>query len=366
MQTDVLIVGGGPAGIATAIAAKMRGLSVTVLDARRPPIDKPCGEGLLPQGAAALRCLGIPLDSSLIVPFSGFRFCDENSSVTAPLPGTSAFGIRRTVLHCLLVGRALDLGVSFLWNTRALRFSASGVDTSAGFIPYRWLVGADGYPSTVAVFAGLHGSARRFRFGFRRHYEVAPWSDRVEVHWGEECQMVVTPTGAGEVCLSFFTRDPRVRLERALECFPEVALRVSGAPSVSSHAGAVTLLSRARAAARGNVALVGDASCTVDGIAGQGLSLAFLQALHLANALACGDLARYRAAHRRIVCTPIHMTRLLLAMNASAALRRRVLRLFAAKPNLLCKLIAVHAAESGPHMLGVADIMSLGWRALRA
>jgi len=366
VQTDVLIVGGGPAGIATAIAARMNGLSVTVLDARRPPIDKPCGEGLLPLGAAALRRLGIPLDSSLIFPFSGFRFCDENSSVTAPLPGTSAFGIRRTVLHCLLVGRALDLGVSFLWNTRALRFSSSGVDTSAGFIPYRWLVGADGYPSNVAAFAGLHGSARRFRFGFRRHYEIAPWSDRVEVHWGEKCQMIVTPTGAGEVCISFFTGDPRIRLNRALEKFPDVAQRISGAQSLSSHAGSVTLLSRARAAARGNVALVGDASCTVDGITGQGLSLAFQQALHLADAMACGGLARYRAAHRRIVRTPVRMTRLLLAMSASSSLRRKVLRLFAAKPALLSTLIAVHASESGTDALRAADFVNLGWRVIRA
>lgn len=367
MQTEVLVVGGGPAGLATAIAASLKGLRVTVLDARKPPIDKPCGEGLLPHGAAALQCLGMQLDSNLVFPFAGFRFSDEESSASAQIPAGNAFGIRRTVLHRFLVDRAAEVGVSFLWNTWALRFSSRGIHTSGGFISCKWLVGADGYPSSVARFAGLQaGPRRRFRFGFRRHYEVAPWTDRVEVHWGEKCQMIVTPTGAGEVCISFFTSDPRVPLDRALDRFPEVARRICDARPLSSHAGAITLLSRARAVARGNVALVGDASCTVDGIAGHGLSLAFQQALHLADGLARGDLAHYTAAHRRIVRTPVRMTRLLLAMNTSSALRRKVLRLFAARPALFANMISVHAAASNPGALGAADILNLGWRAIWA
>ena len=49
-EAEVLVVGGGPAGLATAIAARLRGLEVDVLDRRSPPIDKPCGEGLMPSG----------------------------------------------------------------------------------------------------------------------------------------------------------------------------------------------------------------------------------------------------------------------------------------------------------------------------
>ena len=55
---DVFIVGGGPAGLATAIAARRRGLSVVVADGAVFPIDKPCGEGLMPDGVAALHQLG--------------------------------------------------------------------------------------------------------------------------------------------------------------------------------------------------------------------------------------------------------------------------------------------------------------------
>ncbi len=54
VTTDLFVVGGGPAGLATAIAARNRGWSVIVADARKPPLDKACGEGLLPDGVAAV------------------------------------------------------------------------------------------------------------------------------------------------------------------------------------------------------------------------------------------------------------------------------------------------------------------------
>ena len=51
---DVVVIGGGPVGLATAIAARGHGLSVRVIDRQRPPIDKACGEGLMPAGVRAL------------------------------------------------------------------------------------------------------------------------------------------------------------------------------------------------------------------------------------------------------------------------------------------------------------------------
>ena len=77
METDIAVIGGGPAGLATAIAARLHGLRVMVIDHRTPPIDKACGEGLLPEAVNALRTLGIELDSRIGFPFSGFQFCDE-------------------------------------------------------------------------------------------------------------------------------------------------------------------------------------------------------------------------------------------------------------------------------------------------
>jgi len=367
LRADVLVVGGGPAGIATAIAASLKGFRVTVIDFRQPLIDKPCGEGLLPEGVAALRSLGIELNSSLGFPLSGFRFSDQESSASAMMSARRAFGLRRTMLHRLLIDRASEVGVSFLWGARVSRCDFHGVCANGDFLQCEWLIGADGQSSIVRDFTGL-GPLRRYRhrFGFRRHYAVAPWTDCVEVHWGERAQMIATPIGAGEICVSLFSSDARLRLDRALELFPDVAKHLRGAHSASTEAGAVTSLGRARAVVRRNIALVGDASCTVDGIAGQGLSLAFPQALHLADALARGDLAQYESAHRRITDQAIRMTRLLLAMNASAALRRKVLRLFAARPAMFSKMISIHTGEAAPSALSITGLASLGWRVLWA
>ena len=58
-STDVFVIGGGPAGLAAAIAARQQGFRVVVADGAHGPIDKPCGEGLMPDGVAALERLGI-------------------------------------------------------------------------------------------------------------------------------------------------------------------------------------------------------------------------------------------------------------------------------------------------------------------
>jgi menaquinone-9 beta-reductase len=363
----VLIVGGGPAGLAAAIAARAKGLRVTLIDSRTPPIDKACGEGLLPEAVAALCNLGVDLDRTFAIPFAGIRFSDAYSSARAHFPRGTALGLRRTALHKLLLDRAAAVGVSFVWGAHVSGFDYAGAKVNDEWFRCHWLIGADGQQSSVRRFAGLGSDLRGpARFGFRRHYAIAPWTDLVEVHWGKACQMVVAPTGAEEVCISFFSGDSRLRIDRALLEFPEVERHLRGTQPASTQAGAVTSLGRARAVTRGTIALVGDASGTVDGIAGQGLSLAFQQAHALAEALGRGDLAQYESAHRRIMRTPARITKLLLLMSASATIRRKAMRLFAARPAIFSKLISTHAGQPSLNALGAAEVLDLGWSVLRA
>jgi flavin-dependent dehydrogenase len=365
-QTDVLVAGAGPAGIAAAIAASCKGLRVTVADCRKPPIDKTCGEGLLPQAVAALENLGVTIDSRTAFPFSGIRFSDSASSASAKFPRGRAFGLRRTVLHSRLIERATELGVSFLWGSRITGLDVRGVSLNGSLVPSRWIVGADGQNSSLRKLAGLDAGRQSSRFGFRQHFSVAPWTDFVEVHWGDRCQMIVTPTNRDEICIALLCSDSRLRIEKALAQFPEVAHHLRGANSTSVESGAVTGLSRARTVARGNVALIGDASCTIDGVAGQGLSLALQQAAPLAEALACGDLAKYKTAHRKLTATAVRMTRLMLLLDRSAWIRRKTLRLFEAKPHLFSKVISIHAGQSDAENFNAGEMIGLGWKVLCA
>src|SRR4029077_21153197 len=122
----------------------------------------------------------------------------------------------------------------------------------------------------------------------------------MEIHWGDACQLYVTPIAAGEVCVVLISRDPHLRLEDALPQFPEVAQRLASAGPLKLERGGVTASRRLKAVYRGNVALVGDASGSVDAVTGEGLCLLFQQAVALADALHAGDLSLYEAAHRRI------------------------------------------------------------------
>src|SRR5215831_9226312 len=261
-MTDVFVVGGGPAGLAAAIAARRRGLDVLVADCSAPPLDKACGEGIMPDGLAAARSLGLDLEAAGY-PFRGICFSGGAQEVAADFPDGAGTGVRRTVLHEMMLDRAAALGVRFAWR-RPVSCLAE--------IDARWIVGADGSQSMVRRQAKLDACRRDSRrFGFRRHYRVAPWSEYMQIHWGDHCQLYITPVAAKEVCVVLISRDPHLRLDDALPQFPELAARLESADSASVERGAVTATRSLNAVARGNVALVGDASGSVNAITGEGL-----------------------------------------------------------------------------------------------
>src|SRR5215475_13428185 len=118
-EFDVFVVGGGPAGLAAAIAARKAGLEVVVADGFEPPIDKACGEGLLPATLQALKRLDVRLGSCDGYPFYGIRFADHQSAVEAYFPGLRALGVRRTTLHARMLETAQNCGVRCRWRQLA-------------------------------------------------------------------------------------------------------------------------------------------------------------------------------------------------------------------------------------------------------
>jgi len=206
---DVLVVGGGPVGLAAAIGCAQAGLSVAVLEPRGVPVDKACGEGVMPAGIRRLAALGVDPPG---YPLCGIRYTDGRHQADARFSRGEGRGVRRTALHAALAQRALALGIPVL-PSRVTAFKQHDGHVSAAGVDARYLVAADGLHSgirralerdaTVSARPGPAGRRGRTgggvpagpppRYGLRRHFRVAPWTDLVEVHWSARAEAYVTP-----------------------------------------------------------------------------------------------------------------------------------------------------------------------------
>jgi flavin-dependent dehydrogenase len=337
---DLAIVGGGPAGLATAIFAASEGLSATVVERRRFPVDKPCGEGLMPGGVRLLEEMGVRLEKSHR--FEGIRYVDGRNVAEARFRDGHGLGVRRTELSRALLARALELGVEVLEETRVEAViqwrDGTTVTFADGSLDARWVVVADGLGSLVPGRPRA-GQVRMRRYGFRRHYRLAPWSDFVEVHWGEGAEAYVTPVGEEEVGVAILWHEKAPSFEAMLARFGHLAERLSGASPLSSIQGAGPFRRRPRRVTAGRMALVGDCSGFVDAITGEGIAIAFECARMLARSLKEGGLASYAAAHRRVMRRYRGTTEVVLALASFPWLRRGVVSALAGRSALFEHLL---------------------------
>lgn len=310
---DVLVAGGGPVGLGTAILAVQAGFSVAVVEPRAAPIDKACGEGLMPEAVAALRAMGVEPPG---VPLRGIRYISGACAAEGRFARGSGLGVRRTTLHAALFARARALGVRRV-DGRVTAISQDDESVEAAGLRARWLVAADGLHSPLRRLLGLSLPRRApARYGVRRHFAVAPWGDKVEVHWAPDAEAYVTPVTPDTVCVALlFSRPGRGGFEGELTRFPALAERLG--PPTTRALGAGPFEQRVRRRVVGRVLLVGDAAGYLDPLTGEGVRLGLASAQALVRCLRADRPRAYEHAWRLVARRYWLMTRGLLLLRRS-------------------------------------------------
>jgi menaquinone-9 beta-reductase len=192
---DAIVVGGGPAGAATAAHLARGGASVVLVDRASFPRDKACGGGLTPRGVGALQRLGVDLDSSEAIRAGGLEMgFGPGETIDTAFPSTTrwpshALVGRRSVMDQRVLQEAEKSGVEIRTarvtgpifedgTCRGVRVRADGGSTD---LEAEWTVAADGATSTTARAAGLlppASSRNGFWYRALRAY-LAPVEPRV-------------------------------------------------------------------------------------------------------------------------------------------------------------------------------------------
>jgi flavin-dependent dehydrogenase len=316
---DLLVAGGGPAGLATAILGARAGLEVVVIERRHGPVDKACGEGLMPHAVSLLQRLGVEAPGK---PFRGITYIDGRRSVTGLFRGGAGRGVRRTALHAGLLEAASAAGVRIEHgDVGPVSQNATSVHCS-GFHT-RYLAAADGLHSPIRTALGLaRPSGGPRRWGIRRHHLMTPWSDCVEVYWSGDAEAYVTPVADDCVGVAVLT-SRKGGFDEHLASFPALQERVRGAGHGPDRA-AGPLRQKVSSRSAGRVLLVGDAAGYVDALTGEGLGIAFSAAQLLVESVVGDRPQDYDRRWRRMSRRYRLMTAAVLHASAMPALRPRI------------------------------------------
>ena len=267
---DLLVAGGGPAGLATALYGARAGLEVAVVERRNGVLDKACGEGMMPHTLVHLDRLNVTTTGR---PLRGITYVKGGRRVDVTFRAGPGRGVRRTVLYTALWHAVEAAGVKLVHGELG-EVTQDAESVCAGGFQARYLAAADGLHARIRKALGLAQPAPgRRRWGIRRHVEIAPWTDSVEVHWAPDTEAYVTPVADDCVGIAILSAT-RGGFDNHFEAFGELQDRVRGHAHGQDRA-AGPLRQKVRTRAAGRVLLVGDAAGYIDALTGEGMGLAF-------------------------------------------------------------------------------------------
>lgn len=372
-MAEVLVVGGGPAGAASAVFLRQRGHDVVLVDEAHFPRDKVCGEGVSPEAWRLLEAMGAAGDVRALHPYPL-----RGMALTSPAGVTfhgdyrgardAGFAARRADLDRVLLDRARAAGVDVREGLHAQEVvfeggRVAGVVAVNGEGPVKLraplVIAADGRRSMIARRLGLLHEHRRLRkFAVRGYWDgMDGLQERGEMHVIPGGYCGIAPLSPTEANVTFVLDvEEMAAAGGGLESFyrqtllrwPRIAERL-GRATLRGPARAIGPLAlQARRVSAPGVLLVGDAAGFYDPFTGEGITLA-LRSAELASetadvALRSGrldDLSSYDRERDRATRDKFRLNRLLQAVVAVPSLADAVARKLSRRPDLADRLVGI-------------------------
>ncbi len=397
---DIIVVGAGIAGSSSAIALAPEGYRLLLVDRAVFPRDKPCGEGIMPQGVEVLAQLGVLsaiLDSGART-FRGIRYRNRQGVLAqAEFPraeGGVAFGVaqRRYHLDHLLVQRATSFAnvtvregfavTEVLREGDAVRgIVGHPVDSPSQRLVFRapLTIGADGRHSLFHAACGLTKVfLRRRRYGVTGHLRsVAGIGPYVEVLPHQDGEIYLAPCGEDvtlvallleERAMKFFKGDLSRRYLESLRSTEGFGSRIARAELVPPVYAVGPLGFTVDPCYRPGLLLIGDSAGFLDPITGEGMALALKSVKAavplISEAFAHGDFGtelgrRYAEKRLELIGDLVRFTRLLLALSRHKFIADRAVRRLSRDERLFRNLLAIATGASRYSDLSLSQKVSL-------
>ena len=382
-SAQAIVIGGGPAGSATAWALASQGLDVVVADKANFPRDKPCAEYLSPQASRILSAMGVldAVERAGAAQLSGMRVRSPDGGIIhgefAAKHGFIGFrdrglALRRRYLDPILLqaaraagasvreGVALDSLITVGGTVVGVRLKSEGLVRE---VRAPLVIGADGLRSTVAHRLDLVARSRwPRRVAFVAHFrDVQGIGGYGEMHVERDGYVGLADVGHGETNVAIVVPKSLARdasgdtagfMTRWIARHPQLAPRFTGATRVSPVRVTGPFASHARRGYAPGAALVGDAADFFDPFTGEGIYAALRGGEMLGefarDAIVSGSarasleaLIAYDAARISEFRTKWLVERAIGAAVSSPMLMNHAARVLGARPDLADLLVGV-------------------------
>ena len=371
-QADVIIIGAGPAGSTLAIRLAAGGLRVLLIDKKKFPREKVCGEFLNPRGVTLLEELGlkeaIEAHSPEIV--LGQKIHSYNGAVMQGLYGKkNGLALQRplfdeTLLRCAKQKEKIEVWEGThvtqieLPSSESIRVQGTNDNGEPFQAEGALLVGADGVQSFVAKQRGLQGKKNRApKYALATRYSGVAHDHCGEMFLTPYGYIGLAPLGENSVGVSAVVKQPishrlagnlQERFEEILSTAPKLRERLQVGKQICPVLATGWHPRYFKKIIAPRTLLVGDAACFIDPFTGEGMSLALLGSKIAAQAiLKKKTLLGYQILFYKTFFLIIVRCLLLQKFLYRAQIMNRAVRYLSRKKHLSNRLVELFSFPSG-------------------